>query len=232
LTRGIFEKNADLTKAAFSGIIRFTMKTTNQKDCYMEGLQQAVHLLAANVKELILKTAQKEKVVVFMDNSNLYGSIARIGRDLNCKFRIDYQKLYQKLVGDRFCINAFCFCSDWDIDEDQRFKRDGFQTMMQKTGFSLFRVPQRYGAVQEKGLDTAVVREMITIARDCPRADTFILIAGDGDYSDTIHELKQRHGIKVEVAFFRSETAHSLREAAYEFNDLEFSLAQIQLDRS
>lgn len=193
----------------------------------MEALTEAVHLLAANMKELCRKQAEYEKVVLFLDNSNLYGSIARLGRDLGHKYRMDYQKL----IGDRFCINAACYCSEWEIDADKASKRDGFQTAMQKAGFSLVRLPQRAGAAREKGVDAAVVRDMMTVARDCPRADTFILVAGDGDYTDTVRELRHKHGLKVEVAFFRAETANALRDAAYKFVDLDSIAAQIQLDR-
>lgn len=197
----------------------------------MDALTQAVQLLAANMKEFCRKKAENEKVVLFMDNSNLYGSIARLGRDLGHKYRMDYQKLFRTLIGERFCVNAMCFCSEWEIDSDQRNKRDGFQTMMQKAGFSLVRLPQRPGATREKGLDVAVVREMLTVARDCPRADTFILVAGDGDYSDTVRELRQKHGLKVEVAFFKAETANTLKDAAFKFVDLDSMAAQLQLDR-
>lgn len=198
----------------------------------MEALTEAVQLLAAHVKELCRKQAESQKVVIFIDNSNLYGSVARLGQVLGHKYRIDYHKLYRILLEDRFCIKAICFCPEWDADNDQRSKRDNFQTMMQKSGFLLSRIPQKTGSVREKGLDAAIVREMITMASECHRANTFILVAGDGDYSDTVRELRHKYGIMVEVAFFNQETASSLKEAAYKFINLDSIAAQIQLDRS
>ncbi len=195
----------------------------------MDALLQSLQLLANNMKELCRKQAESEKVVLFMDNSNLYGSLARLRQDIGRKYRIDYQKLYRKLIDERFCINASCYCSEWEIDGDQKLKRDSFQVMMQKAGFQVIRLPQRAGSVREKGLDTSVVRDMMTMARDCPRADTFILIAGDGDYSDTVSELRHKYGLKVEVAFFMAETANTLKEAAFKFIDLDSMVTQIQL---
>lgn len=188
----------------------------------------AVALLASNMKAMHARLVRDERVVMFMDNSNFYGSVARVGRDSQQKYRVDYSKLYKVLMAERFGIDAFCYCSQWDTDPESRIKRDNFQAMMQKAGFSLVKLP---GAVREKGLDAAIVRDMVSFARDCPRADTFVLIAGDGDYADTIRELRRKHGVKVEVAFFGSETAYSLKDAAYQFIDLEGIKNQIQLDR-
>lgn len=192
----------------------------------------AVALLASNMKAMHARLVRDERVVMFMDNSNFYGSVARVGRDSQQKYRVDYSKLYKVLMAERFGIDAFCYCSEWETDAESRLKRDSFQAMMQKAGFSLVRLPQRSGAVREKGLDAAIVRDMVNFARDCPRADTFVLIAGDGDYSDTIRELRRKHGVKVEVAFFGTETAYSLKDAAYQFIDLEGIKGQIQLDRA
>ena len=191
----------------------------------------ALALLTDNMKAMHRRLLLNERVVVFMDNSNFFGSVARVSRDSQQKYRVDYSKLYKLLMAERFGIDAICYCSEWETDQESRSKRENFQIMMQKAGFSLVRVPQRPGAGREKGLDAAIVKDMTSIARDCPRADTFVLIAGDGDYSGTISELRRKHGVKVEVAFFGSETAYSLREAAFLFTDLEPLRNQIQLDR-
>lgn len=196
----------------------------------VETLTQVVQQLTTSIKELYRKQIESEKVVLFMDNSNLYGSIARLSRESGYKYRIDYHRLLNMLVGNRFCINAICYYPEWELDFEQHQKRDGFQSIIQKAGYQISRVPQRNNSGREKGLDTAIIRDMTTIAHNCPRVDTFILVAGDGDYSDTVRELRFRHGLKVEVAFFSPETAFTLKEAAYKFTDLESIATQLQLD--
>lgn len=188
---------------------------------------EALALLAENMRKMHLQLVQRERVVLFLDNSNFFGSVSRISRAVP-KYRVDHHKLLKVLVGDRFRIDALCYCSEWEADAEARAKRDGFQAMMSKAGYTLVRVPQKAGAVREKGLDAAVVSGMVTVARECPRADTFVLIAGDGDYTETVRDLRRKQGVKVEVAFFASETAYSLREAAHTFIDLEPLRSTIQ----
>lgn len=197
----------------------------------LEGLIQAVQLLSENMKAIHRQVSQSESVIIFMDNSNFFGSVGRLGREMGYRFRVDYHKLYTALLKDRFCINAFCYYSDWDSDAETRHRRENFQNLMEKAGFQLVRFQQRPGATKEKGVDAAIVKDMVTAAHDCPRCLTFILIAGDGDYAETVRELRTRYGVKVEVAFFGADTAITLQEAAYRFIDLSPLWQRIELDR-
>ena len=192
-------------------------------------LTEAVSQLAENMRLLCRQQAQKERVMMFLDNSNFYGSLGRISQETCNKFRVDYHKLYALLVNERFVINATCYYSDWEVSDEARLKRDNFRVMMEKAGFTLACLKQRVGATQEKGVDAAVVRDMVTAAHDVHRCDTFILISGDGDYADTVREVRKKYGVKVEVAFFACETAWSLRDACYKFIDLEPFREQIEM---
>ena len=197
-----------------------------------DNLSSAVACLVENMKVMCRQQAQSERVIMFLDNSNFFGSIARVGKENGYKFRVDYHKLYSILLRDRFPIDALCYYSDWESDAETRQRRDSFQNLMEKAGFSMVKFQQRVGATREKGVDAAIVRDMTTLARDCPRCDTFILVAGDGDYADTVREVRKKYGVKVEVAFFAADTASSLREAAFRFIDLDNIRQQIQLDRA
>jgi uncharacterized LabA/DUF88 family protein len=189
----------------------------------------AVQALANNLKALAALELRRERVVIMLDNSNFFGSVTRICRDTSRKFRVDYGKLLTMLVEGRTVIDAFCYYSDWEVDEETRVRREGFQIMMEKTGFTLVTVQQRSRAIREKGVDAAIVRDITAIAREMPRCDTIILIAGDGDYSETVSEIRKRHGVKVEVAFFGVETAQTLKMAATRFTDLETMREQFEV---
>lgn len=195
-------------------------------------LTTAVAQLAENMKLLYKQQCQNERVCLFLDNSNFFGAVGRVARESGSRFRVDYMKLYEFLVRDRFCIDALCYYSEWESDAETRQRRDNFQSLMEKAGFSLVRFQQRPGGTREKGVDAAIVRDMLTTARDCPRCDTFVLIAGDGDYAETVREVRKKYGVKVEVAFFAPDTANSLRETAYKFIDLDEIRDRIQFDRS
>jgi uncharacterized LabA/DUF88 family protein len=197
----------------------------------MNELTEAIRTLADNMKLLYRQQCQNERVVMFLDNSNFFGSILRVGREVGYRFRVDYPKLYNVLLRDRFAIDAFCYYSEWETDPNTRQRRDSFQTLMEKARFTLVKFQQRAGGTRENGVDAAIVRDMVNVARDCPRCDTFILIAGDGDYADTIREVRRKHGVKVEVAFFAQDTAGTLRDAAYRFIDLDSLRDQIALER-
>jgi len=205
---------------------------TQQTPVAMDNLTR----LAETIHQLVIaanrQQQRSEKTILFLDNSNFFGSVTRIGRDKNQRLRVDYRKLLRVAMRDRFVIDARCYYSEWEADPSTQQRRDGFQIALERAGFTVVRFQQRPGARAEKGVDAAIVKDMVTMARECPRCDTFVLIAGDGDYTETVREIRKKYGVKVEVAFFAPETAIALREAAYHFIDLEPMQELIQLDRA
>jgi len=196
----------------------------------VERLAVSLTRLAENMKAIYRQQCQSERVVVFMDNSNFFGSVARIGKDRGYKFRVDYHKLFGLLLRDRFCIDARCYYNDWESDPETRQRRENYRSLMTKAGFTLV-CSSQCGETRPQGLDQAIIPDMLAMAKDCPRCDTFILVAGDGDYADTVREVRRRFGVKVEVAFFAADTAAMLRDASGIFIDLEVHSDDIQFDR-
>jgi uncharacterized LabA/DUF88 family protein len=172
-----------------------------------------------------------EKVAIFIDNSNLYGAMQTLP-DAYEK-RIDYVKLKSFLADDRTVNNALFYYSEpprlneWDegyeeIREAVR-KRQGFYYVLEKAGYKTVCLPQRqqHDGYSEKGLDTILVYDMCALSRS-GKYDTFILVAGDGDYTLPVQKIKEDTGISVEVAFFGGpgNCSSHLQSACSKFIDL------------
>ena len=190
----------------------------NGTDGLKEQLAQMNHYLSGIYREAV----RNHCVALFLDHSNFYHSIVRIRKQMAMKYSVDYCKIKQLLVADRFMLRAGFYYSDHEDVRDS--KRDGLHSYLESVGYSLSRHRLVGGGVagyREKGLDIAIAKDMINMARDTPRCQTMILVSGDGDYLETVEELRHKHGVKVEVAFFGPETSTALRQAAFRFIDLE-----------
>lgn len=92
----------------------------------------------------------------------------------------------------------------------------------------------RNWANKEKRIDTGIATLMTKDAYKSdgyrsgnPKADTFVLIAGDSDYVPTIDELKE-DGFEVEVVFW-NHAAKQLKDAASKFIGLDQYMENLRL---
>jgi uncharacterized LabA/DUF88 family protein len=196
-----------------------------------------IETILENLHDLVLKLnqtiTQSQSVAIFFDHSNFWHSVRRIRMQLNCKYTIDYAKLIQLLLRERFLVNVFFYYSDYDeeyystADESVKEgakKRDNLHKYLASLGFTLIKtklVKHPCGTIKEKGLDVTLAQDITNFARETPRCSTVILVSGDGDYTATVIELKKKYGVRVEVAFFNQETSASLKQHAFKFIDLE-----------
>ncbi len=183
------------------------------------------------------------RVAIFVDGANLFKSAEEK------RVPVDYAWLRQRLAGNRQAVSAFYFGSykREPVTPEETSRERAFEEMLHGAGFELrlrplkaepfgLRVPRgvEFHAsagpgvdiriYEEKGVDVALVTEMLTRAWD-GEFDVAVLVSGDGDYSAAVRELV-RHGKEVEVAAFLHSASTELRRSATRFIDLATLLTQ------
>ena len=175
---------------------------------------------------------------IYVDNSNLYIEGRRVSavqtglanniiqamneRILDHGYTISFGKLHQFLTGD-------------DLSQIKRVAlfgsrpppNDSIWRFAEKAGFELHLEDRNY-ANKEKRIDTGIVTLMMKDAyRNASPGDTFVLVAGDGDYIPTIRELIS-DGFNVEVVFW-DHASRDLKESATKFISLDQHLDFLRL---
>jgi uncharacterized LabA/DUF88 family protein len=172
-----------------------------------------------------------EKVCVFIDNSNLFHTL----RALSMNRRLDYIRLKNIIADGRQADVRFYYSEPEPKDEEARQrleKQARFYSFLEKSaGYTMIRLPLWERTVyndgdseqmlMEKGLDCEIVFDLCKLSLTS-KYDTFVLVAGDQDYTRTIKKIREQTGIKVEVAFFgRSRISSELIKEASKFIDLQ-----------
>lgn len=162
-----------------------------------------------------------DKVVVFIDNSDLYRALHSLG----ISSKLDYRLLREQLVNDRIAPLLRFYCGELFGDSGSR---RSFYQVLRNVGFEIF-AGQRYGtrnavnaALDEplqRWIHCQIVYDMATLL-EWGNFDTFILVSGAPEYAGVIHQIKRR-GIDVEVVFFEESCSRDLKEAATSYRDID-----------
>jgi len=152
------------------------------------------------------------RIIVFIDNSNIFGGQNAVG------WRIDWEKLIQKLEekGDIWQVHFFASEND-----PPRAIQTGFYRHLKESlnwEVHLYELGQksvhcnhcglRETVKTEKGVDVGLATKMMSLAVN--RAyDTAILIAGDRDFLETTQFVKGQ-GLRVEVVGWRDSMSPQL----------------------
>ncbi len=164
-----------------------------------------------------MTTRSSERVMIFIDGSNVYHSLrAHFGRK-----NIDIGRFCQKLLGRRRLVRNYYYNAQvGQKEEPERYKR-------QRNFFdSVVAIPYtelRLGRLvynnwpgtppYEKGVDIQLATDMITHSFK-GNYDVAILVAGDNDFVGALQAVKD-NGKNVEVALFGKErTSMQLRNVA------------------
>ncbi|MDI9433510.1 MAG: NYN domain-containing protein [Planctomycetota bacterium] len=181
---------------------------------------------------------------VYVDNSNLYiegrrvaavagGLAADIIEAMNNGifdqgYTVSFGKLHEFLCGadKRQIKRAALFGS-------RPPPNDGIWQYAKRAGFELH-LEDRNCANKEKRIDTGIATLLTKDAYKSeayrsgnPKADTFVLVAGDSDYVPTINELRE-DGFNVEVVFW-DHASKQLMDAASKFIGLDSYLENLRL---
>ena len=174
---------------------------------------------------------QFEKVIIFIDGSNVFRSIQNYNRDAGKNFRIDYLKLAEAIREGRNFIRSYYYGSE-DVPSSEA--HSGFLNKLRSSGFEVVSKPLRVyvglDGVQtkfEKGIDVALATDFISLAWE-NGFDTAVIVSGDSDYVDAVKRVKQK-GKKVEIASFKNSMASDMRTLGDKTIILDNIVADISL---
>ncbi len=158
-----------------------------------------------------------ERVIIFIDGSNLYHSLKNIfGRT-----DLDIGKFCHKLQTRRKLIRIYYYNARVGIKEEPERYRDqqAFFAGVNAIPYSELRlgrlVYNNWPSVPpvEKGIDVQLTTDMLTHSFK-NNYDVAILVAGDNDFVGALQAIKD-NGKNAEVALFgRGGTSHQLRRVA------------------
>lgn len=158
---------------------------------------------------------KKERVSIFIDGSNLYHSLKKLG-----DFKMDFEKLLKELSKHRILVTAFYYIAPLDItlNEEKYWDHQKFLTELEK--ISNFKVVlctlRKYKkedgtfSYEVKGDDVHLANDVLVGAYE-NLYDVMVLVSGDEDFIPIINTLK-RLNKKTENAFFKDTSSRKLRQ--------------------
>jgi len=179
--------------------------------------------LTGELKHLTRLLRRQERVMVFIDGPNLYAARKSLG------IKVDYFKLVRELVGERRLIRPYFYTAFNPFNEEDKEQMMKFLSILERGGFGIKALPlrMREGRLVEKGVDVAIVTDMLVMAfRNA--YDTAILVSGDTDLVEAVRAIKAM-GKRVEIAMFGHVVGDELKRAADLFIPLESLLDRIKL---
>ena len=165
-----------------------------------------------------------EKVAVFVDGANLYHSIKSYYKGV-----LDYGVLLAAAVGDRKLLRAtFYIVEKQETDETQgtpsarsfvyNLNKFGYKVRSKPLVVHETLSPEGEKTVSHKGdWDIGIIVDMMRLA---DRADTYVLVSGDGDYVEAVEYLQSEKGLRVEVISAAPCTSQALLDVCDAHTDL------------
>lgn len=161
--------------------------------------------------------SQVEKVMMFIDASNIWRALEVYNKDHGTNHRISYAKLRDKLVSGRRLIRPYYFCSRPSTTPPPQMalleglRSQGF-TVVDKILKEVFDSNSGRTRRREKGVDVALVTYLISLAWE-GAYETVIVVSGDSDLVEAIQCVKNK-GKRVELASFRGALGREIRQVA------------------
>lgn len=150
------------------------------------------------------------RCAIFIDGNNVFHSARQLG------FEVDYSRFLSLLVGeDRELLRAFFYTG---VDETADRQR-GFLHWMCRNGFRVVQKPVKLekDGTRRARLEVEITTDMMSYAN---KVDLIILVSGDEDFAYPLQALA-RHGVRVEVAGFRSAMANKVMDMADRYIELD-----------
>lgn len=143
---------------------------------------------------------EDERVIIFIDGSNLYHGLKNVIGDVS----LDFIKFPHKLCGQRRLIRTYfyiCPVQQEGNEENYRTQQKFLAALDDKPYLEkkLGNLEKRGDTWIEKGIDIQIAVDMLSMAVN-DLYDTAILISGDGDFAYAIEAVKNL-GKHVEVAY-------------------------------
>jgi len=175
-----------------------------------------------------------ERVMIFVDGSNVFKSIGNLNRERGTEFRIDYLKLRDYLANGRNLVRTYYYGSENAPSSDSQ---RGFISVLRNSGFEVCLKPLRtYQGDDgrdirvEKGIDIALATDLVSLAWE-NAFDTAVIVSGDSDFLEAIRRVKQK-GRKVEIVAFNASFSADMKTAGDRTVILDDILDKIRLVQS
>ena len=147
---------------------------------------------------------KKEKVIIFVDNSNLFHSF----QELN--FHCDYDKLKKVITNKRDLIEIILYTG---IMYPVKQKDKAWLMKLKELGYTVntraIKVAPN-GRKIEKRIDVLMAVDIISSAYEVSY-DTVVLVSGDGDFVPVVKKLRNLN-IKIEVWSFKNLLSEQLKD--------------------
>lgn len=150
-----------------------------------------------------------ERVVVFIDGSNLYHALEGILK----RHDLDFTQFVARLCGERCLYRTYYYNALQDVCvRPEAFReQQEFLDTLRKTPYLEVRlgtIKTAQGTQVEKGVDIMLGVDLVNYAWS-NLYDTAILVSGDADFAYALQAVKNM-GKHVEVAYFEGATAREL----------------------
>ena len=130
-------------------------------------------------------------------------------------YHYSVKRMVRRLSEDYNLLGVHYFGSWNSFDENLRKKQEGYYygILRDKHGYEVKILPLQWidGILKEKGMDVALGVRLKELS-NANAFDTAILVAADGDFSDTVKEVKAS-GRKVINAYFSIRRSYDLQQA-------------------
>lgn len=154
-----------------------------------------------------------EKIAVFVDVQNIYYTTRQAYQR-----QFNYRRFWQQLSGqgDIILANAYAI----HRGDEKQLK---FQDALKHIGFTVKLKPfiQRSDGSAKGDWDVGIT---IDVLESAGKADTVVLLSGDGDFDLLLQAVKERHQVTTQVYGVEALTANSLIAAADIYHPIEQDL--------
>ena len=173
----------------------------------------------------------EEKLMIFIDGSNLFHSSRRYSKKIGKDFRVDIVKLIDKFSQGYNLIRTYFFCSTPIPPlKDQTAFHDSLEykgiRVVKKPLQRAFNIKTKQWETKEKGVDVALATEL-TASGLKKSYDVAVVISGDKDY-ETAVKYVQGEGVKVHIYCFGNSFGDELKRVADKWDYLDKFVADIE----
>jgi uncharacterized LabA/DUF88 family protein len=164
---------------------------------------------------------QNERVAIFVDGANLYHSIKNYYKGV-----LDYGRLLSAALDGRKLLRATFYIVEKQ-EQDETSGARSFVYNLNKFGYKVRSKPlevhetltsEGEKTISHKGdWDIGIIVDMMRLA---DKADTYVLVSGDGDYVEAVEYLQSERGIRVEAISATQCTSQFLLDICDQHTDL------------
>ena len=150
---------------------------------------------------------KEQRVVVLVDVQNLYYSAKHL-----YGAKVNFKSILTTAIAGRVLTRAIAYVIKTDIVA----KEHDFFEALNKSGFDVKEKDLQIfpGGAKKGDWDIGITMDAIRLAK---KADSIILVSGDGDYVPLVKYLQQSEGCLVEVMAFRKTCSKDLIDVCDDF---------------